>query len=51
MNTAMENGAGDGRPATKQKKIEGIYQKKSQCEHILLHPDAYISDLWNQYQK
>ncbi|XP_071645420.1 DNA topoisomerase 2 isoform X1 [Temnothorax longispinosus] len=45
MNTAMENGAGNGKPATKQKTIEGIYQKKSQLEHILLRPDTYIGSV------
>ncbi|XP_020282371.1 DNA topoisomerase 2 isoform X2 [Pseudomyrmex gracilis] len=44
MNT-VENGAGDSRPASKQKTIEGIYQKKSQLEHILLRPDTYIGSL------
>ncbi|KAL6258421.1 hypothetical protein P5V15_010378 [Pogonomyrmex californicus] len=45
MSTAMENGAGDGKPASKQKTIEGIYQKKSQLEHILLRPDTYIGSV------
>jgi len=44
MSTAMENGAGDSRPA-KQKTIEGIYQKKSQLEHVLLRPDTYIGSV------
>lgn len=39
----MENGAGDSGP--KQKTIEGIYQKKSQLEHILLRPDTYIGSV------
>lgn len=39
----MENGAGDSAP--KQKTIEGIYQKKSQLEHILLRPDTYIGSV------
>ncbi|XP_011135016.1 DNA topoisomerase 2 isoform X1 [Harpegnathos saltator] len=43
MSTAMENGAGDSGP--KQKTIEGIYQKKSQLEHILLRPDTYIGSV------
>ncbi|XP_072747541.1 DNA topoisomerase 2 isoform X2 [Anoplolepis gracilipes] len=45
MSTAMENGAGDGKPGAKQKTIEGIYQKKSQLEHILLRPDTYIGSV------
>lgn len=45
MSTAMENGAGDGKSVTKQKTIEGIYQKKSQLEHILLRPDTYIGSV------
>ncbi|XP_011646495.1 DNA topoisomerase 2 isoform X1 [Pogonomyrmex barbatus] len=45
MSTAMENGAGDGKSASKQKTIEGIYQKKSQLEHILLRPDTYIGSV------
>lgn len=44
MSTAVENGAGDGKSA-KQKTIEGIYQKKSQLEHILLRPDTYIGSV------
>lgn len=44
MSTALENGAGDGK-STKQKTIEGIYQKKSQLEHILLRPDTYIGSV------
>lgn len=39
----MENGAGDA--ASKKKTIEGIYQKKSQLEHILLRPDTYIGSV------
>ncbi|XP_011168143.1 DNA topoisomerase 2 isoform X2 [Solenopsis invicta] len=51
MSTAVENGAaGDGKPAAKStagksKTIEGIYQKKSQLEHILLRPDTYIGSV------
>jgi len=45
MSTALENGAGDGKQSTKQKTIEGIYQKKSQLEHILLRPDTYIGSV------
>lgn len=41
----MENGAGDGKLVAKQKTIEGIYQKKSQLEHILLRPDTYIGSV------
>lgn len=41
----MANGAGDGKSAGKQKTIEGIYQKKSQLEHILLRPDTYIGSV------
>ncbi|XP_032667667.1 DNA topoisomerase 2 isoform X2 [Odontomachus brunneus] len=43
MSTTIENGAGDSGP--KQKTIEGIYQKKSQLEHILLRPDTYIGSV------
>lgn len=43
MSTAIENGAGDS--GQKQKTIEGIYQKKSQLEHILLRPDTYIGSV------
>ncbi|XP_012272821.1 DNA topoisomerase 2 [Orussus abietinus] len=43
MSTEVENGgAGDG---PKKKTIEGIYQKKSQLEHILLRPDTYIGSV------
>ncbi|XP_011866622.1 PREDICTED: DNA topoisomerase 2 isoform X2 [Vollenhovia emeryi] len=45
MSAAVENGAGDGKSAAKQKTIEGIYQKKSQLEHILLRPDTYIGSV------
>ncbi|KAL0111447.1 hypothetical protein PUN28_012974 [Cardiocondyla obscurior] len=45
MSSAMENGAGSGKPSAKQKTIEGIYQKKSQLEHILLRPDTYIGSV------
>lgn len=45
MSAAMENGAGGGRSTAKQKTIEGIYQKKSQLEHILLRPDTYIGSV------
>ncbi|XP_012230798.1 DNA topoisomerase 2 [Linepithema humile] len=43
MSTGMENGAGNSK--SKQKTIEGIYQKKSQLEHILLRPDTYIGSV------
>ena len=43
MSTAVENGGGDN--AMKKKTIEGIYQKKSQLEHILLRPDTYIGSV------
>lgn len=43
MSTAVENGDGDNAP--KKKTIEGIYQKKSQLEHILLRPDTYIGSV------
>ena len=43
MSSAVENGAGDG--GSKKKTIEGIYQKKSQLEHILLRPDTYIGSV------
>ncbi|XP_043264993.1 DNA topoisomerase 2 isoform X1 [Colletes gigas] len=43
MNTAVENGA-DNNPS-KKKTIEGIYQKKTQLEHILLRPDTYIGSI------
>ena len=38
---------GDGTPPTKggKKKIEDIYQKKTQLEHILLRPDTYIGSI------
>ncbi|XP_063973742.1 DNA topoisomerase 2 isoform X2 [Diachasmimorpha longicaudata] len=39
---STENGGGD---AAKKKTIEGIYQKKSQLEHILLRPDTYIGSV------
>ncbi|XP_011297217.1 DNA topoisomerase 2 isoform X2 [Fopius arisanus] len=39
---STENGGGD---APKKKTIEGIYQKKSQLEHILLRPDTYIGSV------
>lgn len=38
----MENG-GDG--GSKKKTIEGMYQKKTQLEHILLRPDTYIGSV------
>lgn len=44
MSTSVENGSGD-RAGNKQKTIEGIYQKKSQLEHILLRPDTYIGSV------
>ncbi|XP_029170014.1 DNA topoisomerase 2 isoform X2 [Nylanderia fulva] len=43
MSTAVENGAGDSKPA--KKTIESTYQKKSQLEHILLRPDTYIGSV------
>ncbi|XP_076297537.1 DNA topoisomerase 2 isoform X2 [Lasioglossum baleicum] len=43
MSTTVENGGGDNAP--KKKTIEGIYQKKSQLEHILLRPDTYIGSV------
>ncbi|XP_017797949.1 PREDICTED: DNA topoisomerase 2 [Habropoda laboriosa] len=43
MSTTVENGSGDNGP--KKKTIEGIYQKKSQLEHILLRPDTYIGSV------
>ncbi|KAJ8686672.1 hypothetical protein QAD02_022466 [Eretmocerus hayati] len=43
MSTA-ENGAGEG-SKKKEKTIEGMYQKKSQLEHILLRPDTYIGSV------
>ncbi|CAK9796483.1 DNA topoisomerase 2 [Anthophora plagiata] len=43
MSTAVENGGGDN--SSKKKTIEGIYQKKSQLEHILLRPDTYIGSV------
>ncbi|CAL7944561.1 unnamed protein product [Xylocopa violacea] len=43
MSSALENG-GDNN-ALKKKTIEGIYQKKSQLEHILLRPDTYIGSV------
>ena len=42
MSTNVENGADK---ANKKKTIEGIYQKKSQLEHILLRPDTYIGSV------
>ncbi|XP_006619463.1 DNA topoisomerase 2 isoform X2 [Apis dorsata] len=43
MSTAIENGSNDN--SAKKKTIEGIYQKKSQLEHILLRPDTYIGSV------
>lgn len=46
--SAMENGAGDGGGGgskKKEKTIEGMYQKKTQLEHILLRPDTYIGSV------
>ncbi|XP_014218096.1 DNA topoisomerase 2 isoform X3 [Copidosoma floridanum] len=45
--SAMENGAGNAAPAAKKKEktIEGMYQKKTQLEHILLRPDTYIGSV------
>ncbi|XP_018314763.1 DNA topoisomerase 2 isoform X2 [Mycetomoellerius zeteki] len=45
MSTAVANGAGNSKSVAKQKTIEGIYQKKSQLEHILLRPDTYIGSV------
>ncbi|KOX71459.1 DNA topoisomerase 2 [Melipona quadrifasciata] len=42
MSATVENGSSD---ASKKKTIEGIYQKKSQLEHILLRPDTYIGSV------
>ncbi|CAB0028142.1 unnamed protein product [Trichogramma brassicae] len=44
--SAAENG-GDGGASSKKKdkSIEGIYQKKTQLEHILLRPDTYIGSV------
>ena len=43
--SAIENGAGDGGSKKKEKTIEGMYQKKTQLEHILLRPDTYIGSV------
>ncbi|XP_011505758.1 PREDICTED: DNA topoisomerase 2 isoform X2 [Ceratosolen solmsi marchali] len=49
--SAMENGggggggSGEGGSRKKEKTIEGIYQKKTQLEHILLRPDTYIGSV------
>lgn len=43
MSTAVENGGDHGQ--SKKKTIEGIYQKKTQLEHILLRPDTYIGSV------
>ncbi|XP_076766901.1 DNA topoisomerase 2-like [Xylocopa sonorina] len=43
MSSAIENGSGNN--ARNKKTIEGIYQKKSQLEHILLRPDTYIGSV------
>ncbi|KAK2587990.1 hypothetical protein KPH14_004067 [Odynerus spinipes] len=43
MSTALENGGEHGH--SKKKTIEGIYQKKTQLEHILLRPDTYIGSI------
>ncbi|XP_032456778.1 DNA topoisomerase 2 isoform X2 [Nasonia vitripennis] len=45
--SGMENGAGDGGGGSKKKEktIEGMYQKKTQLEHILLRPDTYIGSV------
>ncbi|XP_024944592.1 DNA topoisomerase 2 isoform X2 [Cephus cinctus] len=43
MSSTVQNGSGDG--GSKKKTIEGIYQKKSQLEHILLRPDTYIGSV------
>ncbi|XP_033309875.1 DNA topoisomerase 2 isoform X2 [Bombus bifarius] len=43
MSNTVENGSGDN--VSKKKTIEGIYQKKSQLEHILLRPDTYIGSV------
>jgi len=41
-NSSPENGAPPAKKPAKNKKIEEIYQKKTQLEHILLRPDTYI---------
>lgn len=45
--SGMENGAGGGGGGSKKKEktIEGMYQKKTQLEHILLRPDTYIGSV------
>jgi DNA topoisomerase-2 len=42
--SVMQNG---GTPPAKKgkKKLEDIYQKKTQLEHILLRPDTYIGSI------
>lgn len=40
----MSNGDSGAKPGGK-KKIEDIYQKKTQLEHILLRPDTYIGSV------
>lgn len=45
-----DGGGGDGgsppkKPAKQRTKVEEIYQKKSQLEHILLRPDTYIGSV------
>lgn len=39
----LQNGA--SAPKKAKKKIEDIYQKKTQLEHILLRPDTYIGSV------
>lgn len=41
-NGGVKSGSSKG---SKQKTIEGTYQKKSQLEHILLRPDTYIGSV------
>lgn len=46
MSSAKENGAEAAAGSKKKEKtIEGIYQKKTQLEHILLRPDTYIGSV------
>lgn len=45
MSSSIENGGGNPSASNQKKTIEGIYQKKSQLEHILLRPDTYIGSV------
>lgn len=47
-NVGDSNGGAGDSPANKRLSVERIYQKKSQLEHILLRPDAYIGSLDHQ---